>query len=96
MRDHRVIDRVAGLVELEMTLSDVGRDAALAETLFEAGYLPYRAGIQSMVNLTSDDNSFAHVRTHLKKVLDPAAVLAPGRYSMPKMSTSSNSNQCCE
>jgi 4-cresol dehydrogenase (hydroxylating) len=48
--------------------------------MIEAGYLPYRLGLQSMGQLPpARDDSGAFFRT-LKTALDPNHVLAPGRY----------------
>ena len=48
--------------------------------LTEAGYLPYRLGLQSMGQLPpARDDTGTFYRT-LKTALDPNHVLAPGRY----------------
>jgi len=48
--------------------------------LTEAGYIPYRLGLQSMGQLPpARDDTGAFYRT-LKTALDPNHVLAPGRY----------------
>lgn len=51
----------------------------LQSALLSRGYYPYRLGIQSMDLLDMDPRrtSFLHA---LKKTLDPANILAPGRY----------------
>jgi len=63
------------------------RAAACAQQVLEAcakaGYLPYRLGIQSMAWLTSQPSAFWDVVTELKRALDPAGILAPGRYARP-------------
>jgi len=45
------------------------------------GYLPYRLGLQSMDQETHRDDVFWRVTTTLKQALDPAGILAPGRYA---------------
>ena len=54
-------------------------DAVLA-TLSGHGYLPYRLGIQSMNALPAPRDDWARVIRRLKRTLDPADVIAPGRY----------------
>lgn len=52
----------------------------LLRKLTEAGYIPYRLGIQSMQGLPAavDDSALLHRR--IKDALDPNGILAPGRY----------------
>ena len=54
-------------------------DEALAR-LAEAGYLPYRLGVQSMDALPAPRDDHGALMERLKRALDPADVLAPGRY----------------
>jgi 4-cresol dehydrogenase (hydroxylating) flavoprotein subunit len=58
-------------------------DAVLAALAGE-GFLPYRLGIQSMDALPAPRDDFAAVHRRLKRALDPADVLAPGRYDFRK------------
>jgi 4-cresol dehydrogenase (hydroxylating) flavoprotein subunit len=51
----------------------------LADRCAEAGYYPYRLGIQSMCE-SARDAHYASVVARLKAALDPNAILAPGRY----------------
>ncbi len=54
------------------------------EDVFErctrAGFIPYRVGIQSMQKLFSEGDEFWNVAKRIKDALDPAGILAPGRY----------------
>jgi 4-cresol dehydrogenase (hydroxylating) len=50
------------------------------ETLLAAGYYPHRLGIQSMGMLPPAESDYQAVWRRLKSVLDPAGILAPGRY----------------
>ncbi len=52
----------------------------LFDRLASAGYLPYRAGIQSMAKLERDNEVFWDVCARIKAALDPQSILAPGRY----------------
>lgn len=51
----------------------------LARRCTEAGYHPYRLGVQAMLAPT-DAETYRTVLARLKSVLDPNGVLAPGRY----------------
>ena len=53
---------------------------ALTAELIEAGYPPYRAGIDEMDLLDPHGSSHWAVVAALKRALDPDGVLAPGRY----------------
>ncbi len=55
----------------------------VASAMTQNGYLPYRLGIQSMEIAGSNPTAAAFVRV-LKNQLDPANILAPGRYQPPK------------
>jgi 4-cresol dehydrogenase (hydroxylating) flavoprotein subunit len=54
-------------------------DALLAE-LIEAGYPPYRLGVQSMDALADPRDDHGALMERLKRALDPNDILAPGRY----------------
>jgi 4-cresol dehydrogenase (hydroxylating) flavoprotein subunit len=58
-------------------------DAVLAALAGE-GFLPYRLGIQSMNALPTPRDDSAAVHRRIKRALDPADVLAPGRYDFRK------------
>lgn len=66
---------IAGEDERAMACHD-----ELLRKLTEAGYIPYRLGVQSMQKLPAavDDSALLHQR--IKSVLDPNNILAPGRY----------------
>ncbi|MBB3219723.1 4-cresol dehydrogenase (hydroxylating) [Massilia umbonata] len=51
------------------------------ETMMRAGYIPYRVGLQSMADLDSGDDGYWRMIGRIKAALDPANVIAPGRYS---------------
>ena len=52
---------------------------SLWEQLMNAGYPPYRAGIQSMESLASQHRNQPLLRS-IKRAIDPENILAPGRY----------------
>ena len=52
----------------------------LFKALMEAGYYPHRLGIQSMGMLPPAGDDSAAIWQRLKQILDPAGILAPGRY----------------
>jgi 4-cresol dehydrogenase (hydroxylating) flavoprotein subunit len=54
----------------------------LFDAVMKSGFIPYRVGIQSMAGIsTSNADVFWDVVGTLKDALDPAAILAPGRYN---------------
>ncbi len=53
----------------------------LVEACRRHGYVAYRLGLQSMEEETRRDDVFWDVVTQLKNALDPAGILAPGRYA---------------
>lgn len=55
--------------------------AALWEAVMDAGYVPYRAGNEDMARLNRGPDTFWDVVSRLKGALDPAGVIAPGRYA---------------
>ncbi|WP_228892512.1 FAD-binding oxidoreductase [Pseudoduganella aquatica] len=55
----------------------------LFDTVMEAGYIPYRVGLQSMADLDSGGDSYWRVAARLKAALDPQGIIAPGRYQPP-------------
>lgn len=76
---------------LAMVLYDRDRDGddaramrahdALLDALRADGYLPARLGVHSMTSLPSPRDDSDAVLRRLRAALDPAAILAPGRYS---------------
>ena len=52
----------------------------LFEVLFDAGYIPYRVGNHAMGRLDPEGDSYWRTVATIKAALDPAGVLAPGRY----------------
>jgi 4-cresol dehydrogenase (hydroxylating) len=52
----------------------------LLDRLSDAGYYPYRLGIQSMDVLTKRQDNYQNLLNRLKKSLDPNQILAPDRY----------------
>lgn len=57
------------------------RDKLLTR-LKEAGYYPYRSGIQDMELISSAKDSHSKFLTQIKDALDPNGVIAPGRYDL--------------
>jgi len=55
----------------------------LVDSLVAAGYRFYRLGIQSMQQMDSSE-SYDDLLRLLKQTLDPAGILAPGRYQNSK------------
>jgi 4-cresol dehydrogenase (hydroxylating) len=55
----------------------------LMDGLTQAGYYPYRLGIQSMELLAQMEESYQDLLNKLKHCLDPQGILAPGRYAPP-------------
>lgn len=50
------------------------------ERMFEAGYIPYRVGNHAMGRLDPEGDSYWRTVGAIKAALDPAGILAPGRY----------------
>ncbi|MGJ9416461.1 FAD-binding oxidoreductase [Massilia sp. CMS3.1] len=48
--------------------------------MFEAGYIPYRVGNHAMGRLDPEGDSYWRTVAAIKAALDPAGILAPGRY----------------
>jgi 4-cresol dehydrogenase (hydroxylating) len=48
--------------------------------MFEAGYIPYRVGNHAMGRLDPEGDSYWRTVGAIKAALDPAGILAPGRY----------------
>jgi 4-cresol dehydrogenase (hydroxylating) len=48
----------------------------------EAGYLPYRGGVQSMGMIVNSDDVFWKVVQSFKRAIDPNEIIAPGRYNL--------------
>ena len=56
-------------------------------SMFEAGYIPYRVGNHAMGRLDPQGDSYWRTVAAIKTALDPAGILAPGRYQ-PGMAAS--------
>jgi 4-cresol dehydrogenase (hydroxylating) len=54
----------------------------MLERFTEAGYLPYRLGIQSMGALPASADDYRKVLKRIKSTLDPTGIIAPGRYEL--------------
>lgn len=52
----------------------------LLQRLTDAGYYPYRLGVQSMGALPAAHDDYLEILRRIKAALDPNQVLAPGRY----------------
>jgi 4-cresol dehydrogenase (hydroxylating) len=55
--------------------------AELSEKCAEAGFIPYRLGLQSMPDESAADDVFWGVVRKLKSALDPQGIVSPGRYA---------------
>lgn len=53
---------------------------AVTTTLLEHGYVPYRSSLMGMGHLVTPGDTFWEVARDIKATLDPARILAPGRY----------------
>ena len=53
---------------------------ALLEAGRSKGYVPYRVGIQTMEWLTRDGGTYWELVRDIKRLMDPAGILSPGRY----------------
>ncbi|WP_338762111.1 FAD-binding oxidoreductase [Massilia sp. METH4] len=51
------------------------------DTMMATGYIPYRVGLQSMADLDSGNDGYWRMVGKIKAALDPANIIAPGRYS---------------
>ncbi|MCZ2080484.1 MAG: FAD-binding oxidoreductase [Bryobacterales bacterium] len=56
---------------------------ALLRAVMDAGYYPYRLGVQSMWAMGCG-NGFDQLLRSIKDVVDPNGILAPGRYEPPR------------
>lgn len=65
--------------------AETGRARACYEALFRAGqeqgFLPYRMGARSMIMATATEIPFWRLVHDLKQAVDPANIIAPGRYA---------------
>jgi len=52
----------------------------LLTRLHQAGYAPNRLGIQSMLSVAPDQQSYIDFIERIKKLIDPNDILSPGRY----------------
>ncbi|QYF92964.1 FAD-binding oxidoreductase [Massilia sp. PAMC28688] len=53
---------------------------AVFDAVMAAGYLPYRVGNQSMAALDPQQDSYWKTVARIRGALDPAGIIAPGRY----------------
>lgn len=53
---------------------------AVFDSVMDAGYIPYRVGNQSMGQLDPHGDVYWKTVARIKKALDPAGIIAPGRY----------------
>ncbi|MCP4641982.1 MAG: FAD-binding oxidoreductase [bacterium] len=56
---------------------------ALFAAMLEAGYVPYRVGLQGLPKLRAGSDVFWDVASSIKRALDPRDVIARGRYIGP-------------
>jgi len=83
-----ITDRALGAVFTICYDRDDADEAARAEACYreafdaavDAGFPPYRVGIQSMPRLARGSSVFWDVAAELKAALDPKGLIAPGRY----------------
>jgi 4-cresol dehydrogenase (hydroxylating) len=54
---------------------------ALSTECGRDGFIPYRLGLQSMEHETAREDPFWRLVSTLKQAVDPAGILAPGRYA---------------
>lgn len=52
----------------------------LFQKFMDAGYLPYRVGLESMSALSRSPSVFWDVASDLKRTFDPDGIISPGRY----------------
>jgi 4-cresol dehydrogenase (hydroxylating) len=62
----------------------------LLASLTQAGYYPYRLGIQSMSLLNQAERGYQKLLGQIKTAIDPNNILAPGRYGLSAESLSSD------
>ncbi|MDD2708940.1 MAG: FAD-binding oxidoreductase [Verrucomicrobiae bacterium] len=86
MLDHKTLEAV---ISLPFDRRNSGQTQAahrcLDETLryyIDAGYPPYRVGIQSMSAVIDEKDSFWQTVRSLKNAMDPNHIIAPGRYNL--------------
>lgn len=79
---------IIAIQKIDWTLGDEEEEVrawqlyeALSQSLTEAGFLPYRLGIQSQAKLTYPEGQ-QHLLRSLKQAFDPNGVIAPGRYGI--------------
>jgi len=79
---------IIAIQKVEWTLSDEEEELrawqlyeALSRTLCEAGFPPYRLGVQSQAKVSYSEGQQRLLRS-LKEAFDPNGVIAPGRYGI--------------
>jgi len=55
----------------------------LLAAAIDSGFYPYRLGNHSMNSLPAAENDYDKFLARIKQMLDPANILAPGRYLCP-------------
>ena len=58
------------------------------DLMMEAGYIPYRVGNQSMADLDPQNDVYWQTVARIKAALDPAGLIAPGRYEPARAAVS--------
>lgn len=84
-----ITDRALGAVFTICYDREDAEETARAEACYraafdaavDAGFPPYRIGLQSMARLARKSSVFWDVAAELKAALDPAGLIAPGRYA---------------
>ncbi len=81
---HRAFDCTLPILYNKEDPEETERAAAcyeeVLEACMEAGYIPYRFGIQSMEALAGRDDRFWDLVGTIKRALDPEGIISPGRY----------------
>ncbi|MCB1774224.1 MAG: FAD-binding oxidoreductase [Gammaproteobacteria bacterium] len=66
--------------------TDVGRAEACYRELFETGrqrgFVPYRSHVRTMEWFVNEQSGFWQTAAAIKDAIDPAGIIAPGRYSL--------------
>jgi 4-cresol dehydrogenase (hydroxylating) len=82
----KLLEAVISMSFDKKNLADVTRAhktlASLNHSLREAGYYPYRVGINEMEDITDAESPFWQTVKDLKLALDPNNVISPGRYNL--------------
>lgn len=76
-------------VSFDKSIEDEAQQASacyddLVEAMMDGGYIIYRCGLQGMDKIREQQSTFWEVAAEIKQVLDPHAIIAPGRYIPPR------------